>query len=220
MILAVLTLLLIASSVTVGVSASDNGGAELKTEPFVSASQKETTTAVPESTSQHAEPSARAEGSGSAGAEKEKTSKAQPPTGFSRAESEQEWVTPNNKERPKDEERQPVRITVVLSVNCENAVAKGFDIAPYLLQNEPYKAEEGATVFDVLQALCEENEISLKYQRKSYIQGIGGLNEKDCGGASGWMYLVNGEKPNKAINSYQLKNGDVIELRYVTESNE
>lgn len=111
-------------------------------------------------------------------------------------------------------------ITVMFSINCENAVDYGYDIAPYLLQNETYTAEQGATVFDVLKALCDENGISLKYQRKTYIQGIGGLNEKDCGGSSGWTYRVNGELITKPASSYILKNGDVVEWRYITNSNE
>lgn len=121
-----------------------------------------------------------------------------------------------------NEERKPTpkKITVTVSINCENAVNYGFDIAPYLLSNESYTAKEGTTAFDALKALCDENGISLKYQRKTYIQGIGGLNEKDCGGSSGWMYLVNGEKISKPASSYTLKNGDVVEWRYVTNANE
>ena len=91
---------------------------------------------------------------------------------------------------------------------------------PYLFENEAYTAEQGATAFDALKALCDENGISLKYQRKTYIQGIAGLNEKDCGGSSGWTYRVNGELIKKPASSYTLQNGDVIEWRYVTNPNE
>lgn len=120
----------------------------------------------------------------------------------------------------KEEDTTPQKVTVVVSVNCENAVNYGYDISPYLFENEAYTAEQGATAFDALKALCDENGISLKYQRKTYIQGIGGLNEKDCGGSSGWKYLVNGELILKPASSYTLQNGDVIEWRYVTNQNE
>ncbi len=129
-------------------------------------------------------------------------------------------VSSNSGEIIQEEDTAPQKITVTVSINCENAVNYGFDIAPYLLSNEAYTAEQGATAFDALKALCDENGISLKHQRKTYIQGIGGLNEKDCGGSSGWTYRVNGELIKKPASSYTLQNGDVIEWRYVTNENE
>ena len=136
------------------------------------------------------------------------------------APEDDKTVSSNSGEIIQEEDTAPQKITVTVSINCENAVNYGYDIAPYLLSNAAYTAEQGATAFDVLKALCDENGISLKYQRKTYIQGIGGLNEKDCGGSSGWTYRVNGELIKKPASSYTLQNGDVIEWRYVTNSNE
>lgn len=136
------------------------------------------------------------------------------------APEDDKTVSSNSGEIIQKEDTAPQKITVTVSINCENAVNYGYDIAPYLLSNAAYTAEQGATAFDVLKALCDENGISLKYQRKTYIQGIGGLNEKDCGGSSGWTYRVNGELIKKPASSYTLQNGDVIEWRYVTNSNE
>ena len=136
------------------------------------------------------------------------------------APEDDKTVSSNSGEIIQEEDTAPQKITVTVSINCENAVNYGYDIAPYLLSNAAYTAEQGATAFDVLKALCDENGISLKYQRKTYIQGIGGLNEKDCGGSSGWTYRVNGELIKKPASSYMLQNGDVIEWRYVTNSNE
>lgn len=218
-----MALLIAMSAITsVSMSVPDNAQVSVKADISAEISEKkeQETSSVQDNTAENTEQHSHKAEKSTIKAEKEKTSKEPAPEGFSHEHSDEYWVTPGSKEKPKDEEREPVKITVILSINCENAVAKGFDISPYLLENERYDAQEGATVFDVLKALCDENGISLKYQRKSYIQGIGGLNEKDCGGASGWMYLVNGEKPPKAINSYKLQNGDVIELRYVTDSNE
>jgi hypothetical protein len=73
-------------------------------------------------------------------------------------------------------------------------------------------------VFDALKALCSQKGISLKYKNAYYIQGIGGLNEKDCGSGSGWMYRVNGSTPMIACNKYKLKDGDKVEWYYVTNS--
>lgn len=122
-------------------------------------------------------------------------------------------TTPN---KTTTEKAEPQEITVSLTISCLNAVDYGADVPNYFLNNESYTAKEGATVFDALKSLCSENGISLKYQSKTYIQGIGGLNEKDCGGGSGWMYRVNGTAPNKPASSYVLKNGDTVEWYYVT----
>ena len=124
-------------------------------------------------------------------------------------------------------------ITVSVAVNCKNAVrycgeivSKGkeypLDITlpsgGYIITQKNITLKEGQTVFDALEAACSQNGVSLKYQSKSYITGIGGLNEKDCGGASGWMYRVNGVSPNKGASKYTLKNGDSVEWYYVTNS--
>lgn len=132
----------------------------------------------------------------------------------------EETVSSGNSVQVKDEDPAPEKITVTMTINCQNAVDYGYDIAPYLLKNESYTAEQGATVFDVLKALSSENGFGLKYQRKTYIQGIGGLNELDCGKSSGWKYLVNGEFVLKPASSYVLENGDLVEWRYITNSSE
>ncbi len=116
---------------------------------------------------------------------------------------------------------QKKEITVSFSITCKNAVAYGRSDIPqsgYFIRPEDYSGKEGITVFDVLEAECESHGISLTYQDKYYIQGIGGLKEKECGGGSGWMYRVNGVAPNKAAMKYYLEDGDVVEWYYVTGS--
>lgn len=113
-------------------------------------------------------------------------------------------------------------ITVTVAVNCKNALAAGADVpeSGYIIGKTSVTLKNGQTVFDALEAACDKNGVSLTYQSKSYITGIGGLNEKDCGGASGWMYRVNGTNPMKAAAKYALKNGDTVEWYYVTDSND
>lgn len=105
---------------------------------------------------------------------------------------------------------------VSITIRCENAVAYGADVPEYLLSTRTIKVTQGDTAFDALKAACKANSISLKYQSIYYVQGIGGLNEKDCGDTSGWMYRVNGVSPNKAAAKYTLSSGDEIEWYYVT----
>lgn len=123
-------------------------------------------------------------------------------------------------------------INIVISITCKNALAYAENLndeqkqkqklleklpqSGYILQSTNFTAQQGDTVFDLLSAVCGENGISLQYQSKSYIQGIGGLAEKDCGGSGGWMYRVNGAAPSKGASKYNLSDGDVVEWYYVT----
>lgn len=78
--------------------------------------------------------------------------------------------------------------------------------------------DNGATAFDVLQKACIQNGIALNAQKSSfgvYIVGIGGIEEKDCGSQSGWVYTVNGKSPSVGLGNYKIKNGDSIVLSYV-----
>lgn len=109
---------------------------------------------------------------------------------------------------------------VSITISCKNAVAYGADVPNYMLSTRSITVNRGDTVFDALKAVCSANGISLKYQSIYYVQGIGGLNEKDCGATSGWMYRVNGVAPNKAAAKYTLSPGDKIEWYYVTSPND
>ncbi|MDE7124661.1 MAG: DUF4430 domain-containing protein [Eubacterium sp.] len=113
-------------------------------------------------------------------------------------------------------------ITVTVSINCKTALKYGADVpqSGYFYSPAKQTAANGATAFDVLEKVCKSNGISLTYQQKTYIQAIGGLAEKDCGGASGWTYKVNGIKPPKAASKYVLSDGDIVEWYYVTSPND
>lgn len=127
----------------------------------------------------------------------------------------------DNKEHA--EAPQKREISVSFSITCKNAVAYGRSDIPqsgYFIRPEDYSGKEGITVFDVLEAECKSRGIELTYKDKYYIQGIGGLKEKECGGGSGWMYRVNGVAPHKAAVGYYLKDGDVVEWYYVTNIND
>ena len=87
--------------------------------------------------------------------------------------------------------------------------------------DETISFSENETVFDVLLCYCEEKNISLDYQKPSeniyktaYIKGIGGLYEGDCTKRSGWVYMVNGDKPNVGVSDYVLEDGDNIVIYF------
>ncbi len=72
---------------------------------------------------------------------------------------------------------------------------------------------EGETVLDVLKRIESNNGISIA-NNGGYITGINGLNQKDCGVQSGWMYSVNGTFPSKSVDKYVLSNGDKVKVLY------
>lgn len=153
-----------------------------------------------------------------AGNEKEKNSNSQnAPQNPAR-----ETAAENTAGRTETTSKEKQTITVSFSVSCKNALSYGADVpqSGYIIGQTQLTLKQGQTVFDALEAACEKNGVSLRYQSKSYITGIGGLNEKDCGGASGWMYRVNGTNPRKAASKYVLKDGDTVEWYYVTSASD
>ena len=84
-----------------------------------------------------------------------------------------------------------------------------------ILATSSVEFEDGETVFDVLNRVCEYAGIQIEYSwtplyNSYYIEGINNLYEFDCGNESGWMYKVNGWFPNYGCSSYTLENGDDI----------
>ena len=84
-----------------------------------------------------------------------------------------------------------------------------------ILATSNVEFEDGETVFDVLNRVCEYAGIQLEYSwtplySSYYVEGINNLYEFDCGNESGWMYKVNGWFPNYGCSSYTLENGDDI----------
>ena len=84
-----------------------------------------------------------------------------------------------------------------------------------ILATSSVEFEDGETVFDVLNRVCEYAGIQLEYSwtplySSYYVEGINNLYEFDCGNESGWMYKVNGWFPNYGCSSYTLENGDDI----------
>ncbi len=113
-------------------------------------------------------------------------------------------------------------ITVTVSINCKTALKYGADVpqSGYFYSPAKQTVKNGITAFDLLEKVCKDNGISFTYQQKTYIHAIGGLAEKDCGGASGWTYKVNGINPPKAASKYVLSDGDIVEWYYVTSPND
>lgn len=122
------------------------------------------------------------------------------------------------------------KITVSIQIRCDNLsndMSKLTDEAkaPYIpsdgviLGKTKYKCKKGTTVYDVLYAVCRNNNIHIESSYTPvygsyYVEGLNHLYEFDAGSESGWMYKVNGIYPDYGSSSYKLKDGDNIVWGY------
>lgn len=80
--------------------------------------------------------------------------------------------------------------------------------------------EKNTSVYSALKTLASQQGVSIStsgFGSTIYVRGIGGLYEFDYGGNSGWLYMVNGVKPNYGAYSYKLNDGDTIKWYYTTD---
>ena len=116
-----------------------------------------------------------------------------------------------------------------LTISCEEILDNMDILAPgreafvpkngMLLTQSKVSFEKGETVFDVLKRVTRECGIPMEFSyfpvyESMYIEGIGNLYEKECGSGSGWLYYVNGVKPNYGVSKYVLEDQDVVEFHY------
>lgn len=80
--------------------------------------------------------------------------------------------------------------------------------------------DEGATAYDALEAVAEQEDLTVNTSSSSYgtyVSAIGGVAERDHGDMSGWTFSVNGESPSESADAYELSDGDEVVWTYVTE---
>ncbi len=114
-------------------------------------------------------------------------------------------------------------ITVAVLCSCKNAVDYGIrEKNPAIpengiILNTTVTIKQGSTAMDAIKAACTQSSVEIK-ENRGYIRSIGSLAEKDCGGASGWLYSVNSAFPNTSSDKYVLTDGDSIELHYTVKN--
>lgn len=88
----------------------------------------------------------------------------------------------------------------------------------YIIKGYTYTAKAGFTAYDALKKACEDNGINLTAKSSmygTYVSGINNIDEFDCGSQSGWMYSINGNRPNVSASSQRVTDGDEITFEYV-----
>lgn len=162
--------------------------------------------------------------------EKDKSESDKKSSKTSEAKSGSKAGKSDKKSSSKDKAAKDEKITVSIQIRCDNLsndMSKLTDEAkaPYVPSNgvilgkTEYKCEKGTTVYDVLYAVCRNNNIHIESSYTPvygsyYIEGINHLYEFDGGSESGWMYRVNGVYPDYGCSSYKLKDGDSIVWAY------
>jgi hypothetical protein len=72
------------------------------------------------------------------------------------------------------------------------------------------------TAFDLLKNLTEKNNINLQtkqYDFGTFVQAVG---DKESTAKKAWIYFINGQSGQVAADKYVVKEGDIIEWKYVT----
>lgn len=87
-----------------------------------------------------------------------------------------------------------------------------------VIENEETRKEatvSAKTAFEALQNLAKQENLDLKtkqYDFGVFVEGIGGVeNTKE----KAWIYFINGKSAEVAADKYELKNGDIIEWKYI-----
>lgn len=90
----------------------------------------------------------------------------------------------------------------------------------YIAENTIVDAKEGETVFDVLLKVIKENKIHIDYEgtdKSAYVKGIDSLYSGDKGENSAWLFYVNNKRAETGAGSIEVKDGDIIEWKYVLD---
>ena len=119
-------------------------------------------------------------------------------------------------------------VTCTITVECKNIhkhmsqLKSGHErFVPndgYIIHAESHTVDRGSTAYDMLKLACNAHGIRLTARNTSYgvyVVGINNLDEKDCGGVSGWMYKVNGTAPLTSCGKYKMDSGDNLVFYYV-----
>ncbi len=121
-----------------------------------------------------------------------------------------------------DDQQEKTVGTCSITIDCSTAL-NSTEIDAELLASIPLhgimcpdteiEITEEMTVYDALLSLSENNGFTLEGD-SSYISGINGLSEFDCGPLSGWLYSVNGEFTSIPINECKVNDNDRIKILY------
>jgi len=130
---------------------------------------------------------------------------------------EQKEQTPKKKDTKKEEvikkeEKKYCSITISCKnvLNNKDQLESNYQIPSNgIIYNKKLEIKDDDDVLSVLKRTGVRIDV-----QAGYVRGIDNLYEFDCGKNSGWMYKVNGVKPNVGASKYKVKKNDKIEWVY------
>jgi hypothetical protein len=113
----------------------------------------------------------------------------------------------------------PVKIEEGQEIQKEMIVNLKFDFGEGNIKKfENIKLGEEKTVFDLLKKVTQENNLEFSFKEYPdlgvFIESIGNIRN-DSERNLWWQYWVNGECAQAGASLYKLKNGDVVEWKYI-----
>ena len=113
--------------------------------------------------------------------------------------------------------------TVTMQIRCDKIKDQKADHIPedgVILDTTEFAIDSDDTVYDILTEAARKYTLHLEStggDGMKYMSGINYIYELAYGDLSGWVYLVNGERPSVGCDAYKLSDGDVIEWHYSLE---
>ncbi len=123
----------------------------------------------------------------------------------------------------KEENSAQIGVTVEIRCDPVAGLAEHIPEDGVILAQTQVRVPEDSSAFEALAEVCRQYDIQLEYQGSAvskgfvYVEGIAYLYELDFGNLSGWMYLVNGDKPGVGSGEYLLEEDDRILWIYSTD---
>ena len=133
------------------------------------------------------------------------------------------------KSTPRPTEKHSDIIQCSIEIRCDSILSNKDKIAADKLEYVPENGvilekrniivKKGTNAYQVLADVCQAEGIALDSEYTAmygsyYVRGIAHLYEMDAGDNSGWLYSVNGKRPELGASSFLLSEGDAILWRY------
>lgn len=133
------------------------------------------------------------------------------------------------KSTPRPTEKHSDIIQCSIEIRCDSILSNKDKIAAdkleyvpengVILEKRNITVKKGTNAYQVLADVCQAEGIALDSEYTPmygsyYVRGIAHLYEMDAGDNSGWLYSVNGKRPEVGASSFLLSEGDAILWRY------
>lgn len=82
------------------------------------------------------------------------------------------------------------------------------------------QSTEGKTVYELLTKASQDQNIPIETKQYDFGVFVESINGYRSGTSKSWIYFVNGESGQVAADQMKVKNGDLIEWKYLTPTGE